>query len=57
VCAALLLFVRFASAFLRLPHVFGAATLFFLAVALLGSALFRFGQEVKIVIGEADHYR
>ena len=57
VCTALLLFVSFASAFLRLQHVFGAAALFFLAVALLGAALFRFGQEVKIGISEADHYR
>ena len=57
VCTTLLLFVSFASAFLKLQHVFGAAVLFFLAVALLGIALFRFGQEVGIGISEADHYR
>jgi hypothetical protein len=57
VCTSLLLVVSFASAFLRLQHVFGAAVLFFLAVALLGVALFRFGQEVRIGISEADHYR
>jgi hypothetical protein len=50
-----LLVVSFASA--RLQHVFGAAVLFFLAVALLGVALFRFGQEVRIGISETDHYR
>jgi hypothetical protein len=57
VCTSLLLFVSFGSAFLKLQHVFGAAGLFFLAVALLGVALFRFGQEVGIGISEADHYR
>jgi Protein of unknown function (DUF2721) len=57
VCTSLLLVVSFASAFLRLQHVFGAAVLFFLAVDLLGVALFRFGQEVRIGISEADHYR
>src|SRR5215831_8517175 len=40
VCTSLLLFVSFASAFLRLQHVYGAAALFFLAVGLLGAALF-----------------
>ena len=57
VCTTLLLFVSFGSAFLRLQHVFGAAGLFFLAVGLLGVALFRFGQEAGIGISEADHYR
>jgi hypothetical protein len=57
VCTALLLVVSFGSAFLRLQHVFGASWLFFLAVALLGAVLFRFGQEVGIGISEADHYR
>jgi hypothetical protein len=49
--------VSFGSAFLRLQHVYGAATLFFLAVGLLGVALFKFGQEVGLGISEADHYR
>jgi hypothetical protein len=57
VCKSLLLAVGFASAFLRLQHVYGAAILFFLAVVLLGAALFMFGQEVKIGLNEADHYR
>ena len=57
VCTSLVLVVSFASAFFRLQHVFGAAVLFFLAVALLGVSLFRFGQEVRIGISEADHYR
>jgi hypothetical protein len=57
VCTSLLLFVSFASAFLRLQHVYGAAALFFLAVGFLGVALIRFGQEVGLGISEADHYR
>jgi hypothetical protein len=57
VCTAFLLVVSFFSAFLRLQHVFGVAVLFFLAVALLGVSLFRFGQEVAMGISEADHYR
>ena len=57
VCTSLLLVVGFASAFLRLQHVYGAGVLFAVAVALLGASLFRFGQEVKIGLTEADHYR
>ena len=40
-----------------LQHIFGAAVLFALAVGLLGGSLFRFGQEVRIGVSEADHYR
>jgi hypothetical protein len=57
VCTSLLLAVGFASAFLRLQHVYGAAFLFFLVVVQLGAALFMFGREVKIGLNEADHYR
>jgi hypothetical protein len=57
VCTSLLLVVSFGSAFLKLQHVYGAAGLFLLAVALLGAALFRFGHEVQMGISEADHYR
>jgi hypothetical protein len=57
VCTALLLVVAFGSAFLRLEHAYGAAGLFFVAVALLAAALFRFGQEVAMGLSEADHYR
>jgi hypothetical protein len=54
---ALLLVVGFASAFLKLRHEFGAGILFVIAVALLGASLFEFGQEVRIGLSEADHYR
>jgi hypothetical protein len=57
VCTSLLLVVGFGSALLRLQHVYGAGVLFAVAVALLGASLFRFGQEVKIGLTEADHYR
>jgi len=56
-CTSLLLVVGFASAFLKLKHEYGAAVLFLIAVGLLGGSLFRFGQEIRIGLSEADHYR
>jgi hypothetical protein len=56
VSTALLLAVGFGSALLHLQHIYGAATLFLVAVILLGAALLRFGQEVGIGLSEADHY-
>ena len=56
-CTSFLLVIGFASAFFQLKHEYGAGLLFALAVSLLGVALFRFGQEVKLGISEADHYR
>jgi hypothetical protein len=56
ICTSLLLIVGFASALLRVRHEYGAAVLFVVALALLGASLFRFGQEVKIGISEADEY-
>jgi hypothetical protein len=56
-CVGLLLIVGFACASLRLEHIYGAALLFILGVALLVAALFKFGQEVRIGLSEADHYR
>jgi hypothetical protein len=56
-CTSLLLVVGFVSAFLRLHHEYGAGLLFVIAVGLLGAALFRFGQEVRIGLEESDHYR
>lgn len=46
-----------AGAFLRLQQEYGAGLLFVIAVGLLGGSLFRFGQEVRIGLGESDHYR
>jgi hypothetical protein len=56
ICTSLLLVVGFASAFLRLQHEYGAGLLFAVAIALLGAALFRFAQEVRVGLAEADHY-
>ena len=56
ICTSLLLVVGFASAFLRLQHEYGAGLLFAVAIALLGAALFRFAQEVRMGLAEADHY-
>jgi Protein of unknown function (DUF2721) len=56
-CTALLLVVGFLTAFLRLGHEYGAAVLFVIAVGLLAGALFKFTQEVRIGLSEADHHR
>ena len=57
ICTSLLLAVGFASAFFKVYHEYGAGLLFLLAVCLLDGSLFRFGQEVRIGLSEADHYR
>jgi hypothetical protein len=57
ICTALLLLVGFASAFIRLQHVYGAGLLFAVAILLLGTAQFRFRQEVIIGVSEAEDYR
>ena len=56
ICTALLLVVGFMSAFFHVKHEYGAGLLFVVAVALLGGSLFRFAQEVRIGLSEADHY-
>ena len=57
ICTSLLLVVAFVSAFFRLRHEYGVGLLFVVAVVLLGASLFRFAQEVRIGLSEADHYR
>jgi len=57
ICTSLLLVVGFVSAFFRLRHEYGAGLLFAAAIGLLGWSLFRFGQEVRMGLSEADHYR
>jgi hypothetical protein len=57
ICTSLLLIVAFTCAFVGLQHVYGAGLLFVMAVALLGSSLFRFAQEVGVGLSESDHYR
>ena len=57
ICTSLLLVVAFGSAFFGLRHEYGVGLLFVVAVVLLGTSLFRFTQEVRIGLSEADHYR
>jgi hypothetical protein len=57
ICTALLLILGFLSAFFALRHEYGAGILFSLAVGLLGGSLFKFSQEVRIGLSEADHFR
>ena len=56
-CTAVLLVVGFLSALFGLRHEYEAGLLFAVALALLGGAIFRFGQEVRMGLSEADHYR
>jgi hypothetical protein len=56
-CTSLLLVLGFATSFFRLRHEYGAGLLFAVAVSLLGCSLFRFAQEVRMGLSEADHYR
>jgi hypothetical protein len=56
-CTSFLLVLGFLSAFFRLPHEYGAGILFVVALCLLGVSLFKFAQEVRMGISEADHYR
>jgi hypothetical protein len=56
-CTSLLLVLGFATAFLKLRHEYGAGILFALAIGLLGGSVFRFAQEVKMGLSEADHFR
>jgi hypothetical protein len=57
ICTSLLLVVGFVSAFFRLRHEYGAGFLFAAAIGLLGGSLFRFAQEVRMGLSEADHFR
>ena len=56
-CTAVLLVVGFLSALFGLRHEYGAGLLFAVALALLGGSIFRFGQEMRMGLSEADHYR
>jgi hypothetical protein len=56
-CTSSLLIVGFVSAFFRLRHEYGAGILFAVAIGLLGGSLFRFAQEVRMGLSEADHFR
>ena len=56
-CATLLLALLFVSEFFGLKYAYGAGLLFVISTFLLGFALFRFAQEARIGLSEADEYR
>ena len=56
-CTASLVVVEFATALFRLKYAYGAALLFALALVLLSGSILRFGQEIKMGLSEADHFR
>jgi hypothetical protein len=56
-CATLLLAILFVSEFFGLKYAYGAGLLFVISTFLLGFALFRFAQEARISLSEADEYR
>ena len=56
-CTASLVVVEFATALFRLQYAYGGGLLFALALILLSGSIFRFGQEVRMGLSEADHYR
>ncbi len=55
-CATLLLGILFLAALLKFKHAYGAALLFVIATIFLGLALYRFAQEARIGLTEADEY-
>jgi hypothetical protein len=56
-CTSSLVVVEFASALFRLQYAYGGGLLFALALILLSGSILRFGQEVKMGLSEADHFR
>jgi hypothetical protein len=55
-CATVLLGILFIAALFSFEHAYGAPGLFVIATIFLGFALFRFAQETRISLTEADEY-
>jgi hypothetical protein len=55
-CATVLLAILFVTALFGFKHAYGAPLLFVLATFFLGFALFRFAQEARIGLAEADEH-
>ena len=53
---ALLLLVAFASVYLGIEHIYGAAIMFMIALLYLGAALVTFALEVRIALSEYDQH-
>jgi hypothetical protein len=56
-CTALLLVASCVTEYFSIRHEYGAGLLFAVAISLLGAALFKFGQEMRLGLSETDHYR
>jgi hypothetical protein len=56
ICTTLLLMVSFASALLKLQHIYGGAALFAFANVLLTLSLYKFAQEVKAELSEIHQF-
>jgi hypothetical protein len=56
ICTTVLLAVAFMGAFAQLQHIYGAGMLFLFATVLIGGALFRFFQEVRVGLRELAGY-
>lgn len=56
IAVTVLVMVAFASAFLEIRHEHGVAILFMVALAAFGVALVDFAREVRIALGELDHF-
>ena len=55
-CATLLLAILFICEFFGFKYAYGTGLLFIIATLFLGFALFRFAQEVRICLTEADEH-
>lgn len=55
-CATVLLGILFVAALFRFQHAYGAPFLFVVATIFLGFSLYRFSQEARISLAEADEH-
>ena len=55
IVATLLIVLAFASAYVGIQHVWGAAILFMISLILLGTALVVFALEIRIALTDYDH--
>ena len=56
IVATLLIVLAFASAYLGIEHIWGAAILFMVSLLLLGAALVVFAAEIRIALTDYDHH-
>lgn len=56
IAATLLIVLAFASAYMGIQHIWGAAILFMISLMLLGAALVVFAFEIRIALTDYDHH-